>query len=244
LDPYGWAWEFLRRNQGYCQCFEQCQDLVPLCDQQGSGAKFYHLPKPCLFAQTWGLQFLVNPQCHAVETDIFWQDHVVETKLFMNSYADCEGDFDLSQMQCQRAVLIESERELIQLKHGENNITLVSSGASVQAGLLRVSFECQGLSAIKNMARNLNLLHQISRSSFSDVKTDWTNATHRLRDCLIALDGSLKGQSYREIASVLYGKERVDEAWKSPSRSLKDRVRRLVKRGQELMSYDYLSLLS
>ena len=234
----------MRRNQGYCQCFEQCRDLVPLCKKHQSGAKLYHLPKPCLFAQTWGLQFLVNPQCSATETDVFWQDQSLQNKLLMKAYDNGEGDFDLSDMKCRRAVLIEGEREFIQLKRGLKHITLVASGASVRTGSLRVSFECQGLSAIKTMATNLNLLDQISNHPLAGEKADWTNATLRLRDCLIALDGSLMGLSYRDIATILYGKERTDEAWNSPSRSLKDRVRRLVKRGHDLMSHDYLSLLS
>ena len=244
MDRSGWTWEFLRRNQDYCKCFQQYQHLGPICEQHSSGAKLYHLSKPCLQAQIWGLQFLVNPELKALNTDIFWQDENLKNKLFMKASEDLEGDFDISQMKCHKTILIERKRELIQLKHSAHNITLISQGSSVRDGRLKVSFECHGLSSVKNMATNLNFLHQVISQTSNNKTTRWTNSTQRLRDCLIALDASLNGSSYRDIASLLYGEDRTDEAWKSPSRFLKDRVRRLVKRGYELMNYDYLSLLS
>jgi hypothetical protein len=64
-----------------------------------------------------------------------------------------------------------------------------------------------------------------------------------LKSYLIALDGHLAGRSYREIAQVIYGVERVKDVWTSESQFLKDRVRRAVVRGVALMNGGYRDLL-
>ena len=66
------------------------------------------------------------------------------------------------------------------------------------------------------MVTNFNLLGQISSLSEKPKETSWTNATLRFRDCLIALDDFLMGLSYRDIVTIIYGKECMDEAWNSP----------------------------
>lgn len=70
--------------------------------------------------------------------------------------------------------------------------------------------------------------------------------TRQRRDRLIlilrALDGHLAEASYREIAEVLFGADRVErEAWKTSS--LRDRTIRLVKGGLTLMQAGYRKLL-
>lgn len=66
----------------------------------------------------------------------------------------------------------------------------------------------------------------------------------RLRFVLRALDGSLAGASYREIAVVLIGADRVQANWRDDNDHLKSRVRRAVRRGRTLMNKGYLRLLA
>ena len=65
----------------------------------------------------------------------------------------------------------------------------------------------------------------------------------RLHHALIALDESLAGKSYRQIAITIFGEKRVAEDWLGPSQFLKDRTRRLVAKGTELMKGGYRDLL-
>ena len=59
---------------------------------------------------------------------------------------------------------------------------------------------------------------------------------------LFALDGSLRAQSYRDIAAGLFGGENLDsDAFKTSS--LRDVTIRLVRRGRSLMAGGYLKLL-
>ncbi|OYX01848.1 MAG: hypothetical protein B7Z12_13255 [Caulobacter vibrioides] len=74
------------------------------------------------------------------------------------------------------------------------------------------------------------------RSRFS------TEQRARLARSLFALDGSLRAQSYRDIAAGLFGDENLDsDAFKTSS--LRDVTIRLVRRGRSLMAGGYLKLL-
>jgi len=69
-----------------------------------------------------------------------------------------------------------------------------------------------------------------------------TEQRARLARSLFALDGSLRAQSYRDIAAGLFGDENLDsEAFKTSS--LRDVTIRLVRRGRSLMAGGYLKLL-
>ncbi|MFN3225792.1 MAG: DUF2285 domain-containing protein [Hyphomicrobiales bacterium] len=66
----------------------------------------------------------------------------------------------------------------------------------------------------------------------------------RLRFVLRALDGSLAGLSHREIATALFGEERVRTDWSDPGDHLRDQIRRAVRRGHALMNGGYKDFLS
>ncbi|WP_271614634.1 DUF2285 domain-containing protein [Bradyrhizobium sp. CCBAU 51627] len=89
-----------------------------------------------------------------------------------------------------------------------------------------------------------------SSSTFAGTRTaaHWTTSSgaanpdaSSAHPCLRAVDGSLKGNSYREIAQGLFGKHRT------PDRGLKNRPRNrticLVQTGLRLMRGDYRALL-
>jgi hypothetical protein len=60
---------------------------------------------------------------------------------------------------------------------------------------------------------------------------------------LVALDGRLANRSYREIAELLYGAERVAPFWANDTRAYKSKVRRTVAKGVALMNGGYRTLL-
>jgi len=63
------------------------------------------------------------------------------------------------------------------------------------------------------------------------------------KEYLLAIHARQSGATYREIALVYFGKERVNEEWSTLSRILKDHVRNRVRKGQELISDGYKNLL-
>lgn len=70
-----------------------------------------------------------------------------------------------------------------------------------------------------------------------------TRTRRLLRDALIALDGKCVGASYREIAVVIYGPERVLSEWVGASRWMKDRISRAHAKGEELRDGGFRGLL-
>ena len=64
-----------------------------------------------------------------------------------------------------------------------------------------------------------------------------------LRNYLVALDGHFAGRSYRDIAEVIYGRDRVKHVWTNETRHLKEGMRRAVRRGIEFMEGEYRTLL-
>ena len=68
----------------------------------------------------------------------------------------------------------------------------------------------------------------------------WTKRTQILRDGLIALDCLELGMSRRDIATVLYGKERVESEWPDDRASMRDALKYLVSKAEGLRDGGYL----
>lgn len=97
------------------------------------------------------------------------------------------------------------------------------------------------LSSPDTYAKSVASLASLLLRPTSDA--DCTRTRLLLRDALIALDGKCLGASYRDIAIVIYGPERVLAEWISTSRWMKDRVCRAYAKGKELRDGGYLELL-
>ncbi|MDF0523354.1 DUF2285 domain-containing protein [Bradyrhizobium yuanmingense] len=95
----------------------------------------------------------------------------------------------------------------------------------------------------------VHLRQLIDFRSRTRTAAPWTTSSgvtilirHRLILALRAVDGSLKGNSYREIAQGLFGKHRIpDRGWKTDH--LRSRAIRLVQTGLRLMRGGYRALL-
>jgi hypothetical protein len=107
-----------------------------------------------------------------------------------------------------------------------------------------VACEVEGLDELARGIDGLRTLQQlrnpVPRENTAPIPAA---AQERLRQALLALDGSLAGASYRQIANTVFGEKRVREEWSAGSRFLKERVRRLVAKGHALMNGGYRDLL-
>ena len=66
----------------------------------------------------------------------------------------------------------------------------------------------------------------------------------RYAHVVTALDGWLEGRPHREIAVKLFGSSWVDRAWNDTGNHLRDRVRRAIRYGRELMDGGYRRFLN
>jgi hypothetical protein len=104
-------------------------------------------------------------------------------------------------------------------------------------------FEIDGLIDLSVQTELLKRLHRFAEQAPTRNGRSAFAIDERLHHALIALDESLAGKTYRQIAITIFGEKRVAEEWQGPSLFLKDRTRRLVAKGTELMKGGYRELL-
>jgi hypothetical protein len=104
-------------------------------------------------------------------------------------------------------------------------------------------FELHDLTDLSAQAELLKRLQRFAESDPEVIQKPPFTSDERLHHALIALDESLAGKTYRQIAITVFGEKRVAEEWQGASQFLKDRTRRLVAKGTELMKGGYRDLL-
>lgn len=105
-------------------------------------------------------------------------------------------------------------------------------------------FEINGLADLNAQTELLKRLHRFTEQAATAANRQALTVDERLHHALIALDESMAGKTYRQIAITIFGEKKVAEEWQGPSQFLKDRTRRLVAKGTELMKGGYRDLLA
>jgi len=151
----------------------------------------------------------------------------------------------LAEMRCEKFILVTAS--------GENYLVLRDRWRLLQLRCLgdSIAFDSGAMALLvdelPNVEPEIRLLRRFSaiyraRES-NESTTAWSPQSMRLRNALVALDGSLNGATYREIAEHIHGPEMVADAWRGSRRDLKDRMVRLVRRGHHLSAGGYRDLL-
>jgi hypothetical protein len=109
-------------------------------------------------------------------------------------------------------------------------------------GSSKVTFQHDGLATASRQHETLTILRKLAYAA-ANSETGKATSDSKYLDYLIALDGHLDGRSYRDIAEILYGKDRVGTHWTDDTRWMKSKVRRAVERGIALMNGGYRDLL-
>lgn len=137
----------------------------------------------------------------------------------------------------------ERKRSHLLLVCGPLALQLLIEGADLFSGPVSLNFIVSGIVEISSAIDKLSALRRIlARSSpLQHALRHWSAKTLRLRNAIIALDGHAAGASYREIAAVIFGRDRVARDWPDPS--LKDPVRRSLSRGQAFANGGYRTLI-
>ncbi len=105
-------------------------------------------------------------------------------------------------------------------------------------------FELDGLDDLNSQTERLKTLQRFTKPETARGGQSPFANDERLYHALVALDESMAGKTYRQIAITIFGERRVAEEWGGASQFLKDRTRRLVARGHELMTGGYRDLLA
>jgi hypothetical protein len=189
----------------------------------------------------------------APEASMFWHGganpYVVPVKFAALGTDRSRNElFDINAFNCEKTVLrFPNGIEHILFRTPSESIQLLARGSSILDNDVCATFEINGLAQAKFVSAALRNLARLKTSIPSDSKATsvpWNDASLRLRDYLIALDGSLHGATYRQIALVIHGPDRVKDEWTGESRYLKERMRRAVEAGREYMNGGYRKLLT
>ena len=148
-------------------------------------------------------------------------------------------------MRCDKSILVTSSGEYyLVLRDRQRSLQLRCLGESIALDPGAMAILIDELPRVEPKIRLLRRFSLLYRARGPDgSSTAWSPHSMRLRNTLVALDGSLNGVTYREIAELIHGPEAVANAWRGSRRDLKDRMIRLVRRGRHLSDGGYRVLL-
>ncbi|MCC8937077.1 DUF2285 domain-containing protein [Bradyrhizobium sp. Arg68] len=260
LDPRGfdgadWAWEFLRRNHDYVADWRGAVPRQLPCIQLCDGTQLLRLPRRFPRAERWGLYAFADPAFSARKAPAFWHadalKHLVHLRAVVPEKAGpataasdparlCRlADFKVAR----RAVIDVDGKPLVMMKGRGVHIALAIDGLAVLTRCFAPVYELHGLADLAIQYELLKRLQRFMDDAPGLPPVALPATDERLRQALIALDESLAGKTYRQIAITIFGAKMVAEEWQGASQFLKDRTRRLVAKGTELMKGGYRDLL-
>ncbi len=227
LGRRGWAWEFLRRSALYRGSFSS--HGITQAD-----------------ANRWGLLRYENPDCDARTAAAFWRADESPSVLpltvapedtlgipFVLDRVVCRVDY------CQHDdgtdILFSDDGRFLQL-------SIFATADLKGAHLCMPALDLpENITARAAAFRRFNDLIQHGRLRPNLYPRE--PRAPRLITVLRALDGSLAGLPHREIAMLIFSKDRVDADWGGRQHHLRDQVRRAIAYGQGLMNGGYRQFL-
>jgi len=212
------------------------------------GTKLLRLRRRFPRAEKWGLHACADPSLPGREAPVFWHAEALKRVVRLNAgkmtgrdnvTPRALADFNVDR----RAVVGVDGLPLVLLKARGAYVPVVIEGLPVLTSAFAPVFELRDLG---DLTAHTELLKRLQRFTELHPKANQKppfTSDERLHHALIALDGSLAGKTYRQIAITIFGEKRVAEEWHGASQFLKDRTRRLVAKGTELMKGGYRELL-
>ncbi|MEH2535142.1 hypothetical protein V1277_005560 [Bradyrhizobium sp. AZCC 1588] len=248
FDGGDWAWEFLRRNDEYVADWRCSIPRQLPCLALNDGTKLLRLPRRFPRAEKWGLYAFANPMRCAHKAAVFWHrdalKRVVRVKATKPSERPDAVVCRLADFHANRHAVIDVDGiQRVLVKGRGVCVPLEIHGLSILTAPFTPVFELHDLSDLSAQTELLKCLQRFADPRFRDVQKQPPATDERLHHALIALDESLKGKTYRQIAITIFGEKMVAEEWLGASQFLKDRTRRLVAKGTELMKGGYRDLL-
>lgn len=249
LDMSDWAWEFLRRNPAYRNDWRAAVPrrlpIVSLCD----GTQLLRLRRRYPRAERWGLFAFTDPASAAPAAPVFWlpaiHGRLIRARGSRTKPNETDAAAPLTAFAASRLAAIGVDGVSVVTVKGQGlHVTLELHDLPVLTRPCSLVFELDRLDDVSRHTECLKILQRFTKPNAAGASGSIFASDERLRHALIALDESLAGKTYRQIAISLFGEQRVAEEWRGVSQFLKDRTRRLVAKGHELMNGGYRDLLA
>ena len=249
--PYsGWAWEFKRRDPALLKAYRSLTAFAPAVLERSDGSTLIRQPIRCPVAEQFGLHFLPDPRKFAYETTPFWLPDIMSAN--MDAAAAIaeklrEGDRPLNWRN------IPGRKTFLMVPGRRTKLNIASDTYTAQLAIdpseapvpLAIYLTLQ-IGARHLIRENLRLLQDFADHCCGlkfDCRPRRGYAPDKLKQALIALDGSLAGASQREIGAAIFGDDQIKSDWDTGVHAFKSRTRRLIRKGRDLMEKDYRDLL-
>ncbi|MCJ9700840.1 DUF2285 domain-containing protein [Bradyrhizobium sp. SHOUNA76] len=242
-----WAWEFLRRNADYIADWRSSVPQQLPCITLRDGTKLLRLRRRFPRAEKWGLHAFADPKLCAHKANVFWHAKALKQVVRLNAKGPTEGDEArvrrLADFNADRQAVINADGvPLVMMKRNGICVPLEISGLSNLTAPFVPVIELHDLDDLSAQTELLKRLQRFTEADFRAIQKPFAS-DERLHHALVALDECLKGKTYRQIAIAIFGEKKVAEDWHGHSQFLRDRTRRLVAKGTELMKGGYRDLL-
>lgn len=243
-----WAWEFLRRNPDFVTCWKEAQVEYGLYGQDGATTIILAMTE-ALSLRKWGCLYANSPELDALSASVLWCPDICPSVLHLTAIPLArsaeKSTFQLNKIACpsillemaggpQHLLFSDGGRWLQLALTGVDVLKAVRLIGDIDTGHPRASHQLRALQCFND----LRLCGRLVPSRFQSDPL-----SPRLGVVLQALDGSLAGASYAEIAAAIVGKERANAQWHDLTRSLRDKTRRAIYRGRKLMCGGYRDFL-
>ena len=215
------------------------------------GTRLLRLRRRYPRAERWGLYAFADPRFRS-RAPAFWHLDALQRIVRLRAELPAEPTqhpkgsalLALSDFRVDRVAAIGVDNvPLVLMKGPGSHVPVEISGLAALSLPFAPVFEIGGMLDLGAQTELLKRLHRFAERAPSPGSRSTFGIDERLHHALIALDESLAGKTYRQIAITIYGEKRVAEEWQGPSQFLKDRMRRLVAKGTELMKGGYRDLL-
>lgn len=248
LTREGWAWEFLRRNPNYRRAWNEHAGNGAITIRSPAGnARVIEAPLASLSEQqTWGLTAFEDPARTAAVAHVFWSPEASSSVLRVHAVpVSGQGDahaFDGSGLRC-RMVLLDSSgaEQHVLFCDGARRLQIAVAGANVRGGACLLASAVIARRLLESRFQLLRRLSDLAETGHLAPRLYPSDPRcQRLCRILQMLDGEIDGASQRDIAIALFGDRRAYADW---SDTLRDRIRRALRRARWLMNRGYFVLL-
>lgn len=242
-----WAWEYLRRNKDFLEdaalhSAGDISDMTAPC--RNANIRLLRSRVPQKLAARWGLVFMPDPAQNGIEADAVWLQSAFPDQVEVNCTPRAQGAtcdiWDRTVPHCTITHVTDgSQREFLLLR-GNGCVVQVRCTGETLLSIEPVRMKLQ-ISDMETYEKKLKAQKEGMRVFGNDPDAEtpkWQKRTQILRDGLIALDCLELGMSHKDIATVLYGKARVNADWKTTSMS--SSLRYIIGKAQALRDGGYL----
>lgn len=236
----GFAWEWLRRNDGYRDAAARALDGKP-----SGGATF--IASADEGAEPWGLHAFEAPERDAVAARPLWRreifPHVLEADAL--DEGDAGDRFDLGRMRPLATLAVDRGAERLLLSDGRRAVRVDVVSGTLGGGPALLRYRLEGLRRVEAPLLVLRQLVALWRTgAFSRGLHRPERRAARWIQLLRTHDAMVAGASQRDIAAELLGLEAAERRWRVEAPSLRSRAQRLVREARRMAAGGYLSLLA